>query len=170
MVRTEIGKLLLVVISCRSYSKWASRLVIVAKSDGRIRLTCNYKKINEQSIIPVLPLLVVDDLLSELGNSRVFSTIDLVSGFFQYAIDEDLNPLIAVCTQYGLWEWTVMPQGLASSPGWFQSIMLQVCADLERMKLFIDDIVSLRTANNTCATCDGSLNDSNKIQPQACTQ
>ena len=34
-----------------------------------------------------------------------------------------------------------MPQGLASSPGWFQSIMLRVCEGFERVKLFIDDIV-----------------------------
>ena len=52
------------------------------KSDEIIRLTCNYNKVNEQNIIPVLPLPVVDDLLSELGNSRVFSTTDLASRFF----------------------------------------------------------------------------------------
>lgn len=34
-----------------------------------------------------------------------------------------------------------MPMGLASSPGWFQSIMLRVCEGLERVRLFIDDIV-----------------------------
>ena len=140
-VRTEIDKLLLAGILRRSYPNWASPLVVVAKSDERIRLTCNYKKSNEQSIIPVLPLPVVDDLLSELGNSRVFSTTDLISGFFQCAIDKDSIPLTAVCTQDGLWEWAVMPQGRASSPGWFQSIVLRVCEGLKRVKLFIDDIV-----------------------------
>ena len=97
-VRTKIDKLLLAGILRRSYSNWASPLVVVAKSDGRIRLTCNYKKINEQSIIPVLPLPVVDDLISELGNSRVLSTTDLINGFFQCAIDKDSIPLTAVCT------------------------------------------------------------------------
>ena len=77
--------------------------MVVEESDGRIRLTCNYKKINEQSIISVLPLPVVDDL-SELGNSRVFSTTDLISGLFQCAIDKNSIPLTAVCTQDGLWE------------------------------------------------------------------
>ena len=123
-VCTEVDKLLLADILRGRYSNWASPLVVVTKSDGRIGLTCDYKKINEQSIIPVLPLPVVDDLLSELGNSRVFSTTDLISGFFQCAIDKDSIPLTAVCIQDGLQKWTVMPQGLASSPGWFQSIML----------------------------------------------
>ena len=31
-----------------------------------------------------------------------------------------------------------MPEGLASSPGWFWSIILRVCEDLERVKLFIE--------------------------------
>ena len=76
--------------------------MVVAKSDGRIWLTCNYKKINEQSIIPVIPLPVVDDIFSQLGNSRMFSTSDLVSGFFQYIIDKDSIPLTAAHPR-----WTV---------------------------------------------------------------
>ena len=49
-VCTEIDKLLLAGILRRSYSNWASPLVVVAKSVGCIRLTCNYKNIIEQSI------------------------------------------------------------------------------------------------------------------------
>ena len=96
---------------------------------------------------------MVDDLLSELGNSRVFSTTDLISGFFQCAIDKDSIPLTAVYTQDGLWEWAVMPLGLASSPEWFQSIMLRVCEGLERVKLFIDDIVCF-SENGEQHVCD----------------
>ena len=51
--RTENDKLLLAGILRRSYSNWASPIVVVAKSDGRIWLTCNYKNINEQGIILV---------------------------------------------------------------------------------------------------------------------
>ena len=54
---------------------------------------------------------------------------------------EDSIPLTAVCTQAGNYERTVMPMGLASSSGWFQSIMLRVCDGLKHVRLFIDDIV-----------------------------
>ena len=104
----------------RSYSNWSSPLVVIAKADGRIRMTCTYKRPNAPSIIiPVLPLPTVDDFLLDLGGANVFSTMDLVSGFFQCSIHEDSIPLTAVCTQAGNYEWTVMPMGLASSPGWF---------------------------------------------------
>ena len=62
-VQTEIDKFVLAGILRKSYSNWSSPLVVIAKSDGRIRITCNYKRLNEQSIIPVLPLPTVDDLL-----------------------------------------------------------------------------------------------------------
>ena len=116
----------------RSYQNWSSPLVVIAKADGRIRITCNYKRVNEQSVIPVLPLLTVDDLLADLGGPHVFSTRDLVSGFFRCSILEDSIPLTAVCTQSRNWEWTVAPMGLASSPGW--SIMLRVFEGLERVR------------------------------------
>ena len=69
----------------------------------------------------------------------------LVVFFSALYIHEDSIPLTAVCTQAGNYEWTVMPMGLASSPGWFQSIMLRVCDGLQRVRLFIDDIVCFST-------------------------
>jgi len=71
-VQTEIDKLVLAGILRRSYSNWSSPLVVIAKADGRIRLTCNYKRVNAQSIIPVMPLPTVDDLLSDLGGCECF--------------------------------------------------------------------------------------------------
>ncbi|CAM9304430.1 unnamed protein product [Laminaria digitata] len=66
-VKTEIDKLVLAGILRRSYSNWLSPLVVIAKADG----TCNYKRVNEQSMIPVMPLPTIDDLLSDLGGARV---------------------------------------------------------------------------------------------------
>ena len=97
-----------------------------------------------------MPLPTVDDLLSDLGRANVFSPMGLVSGFFQCAIHEDSIPLTAACTQNGTYEWTVMPMGLASSPGWFQSIMLRVCDGLERVGLFINGIVCFQKRCRTC--------------------
>ena len=100
-----------------------------------------------------MPLPTVDDLFSDLGGANVFSTMDLVSAFFQCAIHEDLIPPTAVCAQNGNYEWTVMPMGLASSPGWFRSIMLSVCDGLGCVRLFIDDVVVFeKTVQSMCAT------------------
>ena len=52
--------------------------MVIAKADGHIRLTRNYKTLNTQSVFPVMPLPTVDALLSDLGGAHVFSTMDLV--------------------------------------------------------------------------------------------
>ena len=72
-------------------------------------------KILTSNIIPIFPLPVVDNLPSELGNSGVFSTTDLISGFFQCAINKDSIPL----TAYPRWTvgMDIVSQGFASSPG-----------------------------------------------------
>ena len=137
----EIDKLLVAGVLRRSYSNWASPLVVVAKANGGVRLTVNYKKLNAMSVIPKLPMPIVEDLLADLSSSKVFSTMDLVSGFFQCSIHEDSIPLTAVITSTGLYEFMSVPQGLSTSPGWFQSVMARVCENLERVRLFVDDII-----------------------------
>ena len=54
-VQTETDKLVLAGILCRSYSNWSSPFVVIA--DGRIKITCNYRRVNEQSVVPVLSCL-----------------------------------------------------------------------------------------------------------------
>ena len=109
------------------------------------------------NIIPIFPLPVVDDLPSERGNSGMFSATDLINVFFQCAINKDSIPL----TAYPRWTvgMDIMSLEFASSTGWFQSIVFRVCEGLERVKLFIDDIVcSSKTGNSMCATRDGPPN------------
>ncbi|CAB1103949.1 unnamed protein product [Ectocarpus sp. CCAP 1310/34] len=140
-VQIEIDKLLLAGVLRRSYSNWASPLVVVAKANGGVRLTVNYKKVNQMSVIPKLPIPVVEDILADLKSAKIFSTLDLISGFFQCCIEEDSIPITAVITATGLYEFMAMPQGLSSSPGWFHSVMQRVCDGLERVRLFIDDVI-----------------------------
>ena len=137
-------------------------MLVIAKADGRIRITCNYKRLNALSITPVLPLPTVDDLLSDHGGANVFSPMVLVSGFSQCSIYEDSIPLRAVCTQAGNYEWTVMPMGLASSPGWFQSIMLRVCDGLKRVRLLYSSTILCvfrKTEQSMWLTLRDFLND-----------
>lgn len=111
------------------FSNLASPLVLT-KSDGSIRITYNFKRLNDGTVTPMLPIPTMDVLLDELGHSHVSRVLDLVNGVFQTTINEDSIPVTAVCTTSGLSEWLRMPLGTTGSPGWFQFIMARVCEGL----------------------------------------
>ena len=92
-------------------------------------------------------------LAGVLGRSYSDWSSPLVSVFFECSRNEDSIPLTAVCTQAGKYGWTLMTMGLASSLGWFQSIILRVCDGLKRVRLFIDDIVRF-SKNGAEHVCD----------------
>ena len=140
-MQIEIDKILAAGVLRKPNSNWASPLAVVMKKDGNIRLACKYQRLNDATIIPVLPLPSIDELCESLGSYKVFSVLDLAIGFFQAAIEPDSIPLTAVCTQTGLYEWWRMPMGTSGSPRCFQRLMAQVCEGLQQVQLYIDDIV-----------------------------
>ena len=112
----KIDKLLAADVLRKSNFNWASPLVVVTKKDGNIRLTCNYQRLNDATIMPVLTVPSIDELLDSLAGSKVFSVLDLAIGFFQAAVEPDSIHLTALCTQTGLYEWLRMPMGTSGSP------------------------------------------------------
>jgi len=115
----------------------------VKKSDGTLRLCVDYRKLNDLTIKNKYPLPRIDDLFDQLSGARVFSQLDLATGFHQLRIAEDSIPLTSFRTRYGSYEWLVMPFGLTNAPAYFVDLMNRVFKDfLDRFVLiFIDDIL-----------------------------
>ena len=66
-----------------SNSPWASPVVLVKKKDGTTRFCVNYRKVNAVTRKDGYPLPRVDDTLDTLAGSKWFSTLDLISGYWQ---------------------------------------------------------------------------------------
>ena len=66
-----------------STSPWASPVVLIKKSDNSVRFCVDYRNLNKISEKVVYPFPRVDDILSALGNSSYFSTLDMASGYWQ---------------------------------------------------------------------------------------
>ena len=64
-----------------SCSHWASPVVLVKKKDGTSRFCIDYRKVNTVTQKDAYSLPRVDDLLDTLAGSRLFSTLDLISGY-----------------------------------------------------------------------------------------
>jgi hypothetical protein len=85
---------------------------------------------------------LVEDVISQLGKSAWFITLDLQLGFWQIRmVPEDMGK-IALITKSGLFEWTVMPFGLKNATNTFTRTMTEVFKDLGNsfLKIFVDDL------------------------------
>ena len=83
-----------------STSPYSSPPVVISKKSGGVRITVNYKKLNQINKLGQLPILRVDQALDSLGSGRVFFLFDLVSSFHQIMTHKDTVPLTAFCTSH----------------------------------------------------------------------
>ena len=138
-------------------SKWASRIVIVPKNSAlgeppKRRLCVDFRKVNElqQEVITVgktkgqisiHPPPKIDDMYAKLKGAKVFSTIDLRSGYHHIALGKSSRAKIAFVTPFGKYEFLMVPFGLAQAPAYFQLLMNKVLKGLKFAITYLDDII-----------------------------
>ena len=64
-----------------SSSLWGAPVLLVEKKDGSLRMVVDYRALNEVTIKNKYPLPMINDLFDQLQGSKVFSKIDLRSGY-----------------------------------------------------------------------------------------
>ena len=104
---------------------------------------CGLRPLNAVTIKNKYPLPRIAILFDQLSSTKVFSKIDLRSGYHQIKIRPEDVPKTTFSTRYGLYEYLVMSFGLTNAPAYFMYLMnLVFMPELDKfMVMFIDDIL-----------------------------
>ena len=158
-VQQEIETLEQAGIIKKSLSPWASPIVVVPKKSGpgeppRQRMCVDFRKINDlqpqvrrvdsatSGNISLVPLPKIDKMYAVLHGAKIFTTLDLRSGYYHINLDEESKAKTAFVTPFGKYEFNSVPFSLAQAPAYFQqliSMVLQDCRDFAMA--YLDDII-----------------------------
>jgi hypothetical protein len=96
-----------------SASPWGCPALFMKKKDNSLRLCVDYRPLNAVTIKNKYPLPRIDILFDQLAGAKVFSKIDLRSGYHQIKIRPSDIQKMAFSTRYGLYEYLVMSQHIS---------------------------------------------------------
>lgn len=142
-LETQVDDLLKKGFIKESDSPYNAPVLFVKKKSGELRMCVDYRLLNLHTIKDRFPLPLIEEVLNNLGHSKVFSKLDLRSGYHQVRIHEDDTTKTAFSTPTNHYEWLVMPFGLTNAPATFQRMMNKILHPFlhKFVEVYLDDII-----------------------------
>lgn len=144
-IRKHIQEWLSAGIIERSNSKYNSAIFCVKKKEGHgLRVVLDYRKLNAKSMPDRYSIKTAEQLISEVGKSgaRIFTTLDLTSGFWQMELAEKARPMTAfTILGEGQFQWKRAAMGLTGCPSSFSRLIEIAMRGLGNVAGYVDDLL-----------------------------
>lgn len=87
------------------------------------------------------PIQKMEDMIASLAGGEKYSKLDMSHAYQQIVLDEESRKYVRVNTHKGLFTYTRLPFGVSSSPAIFQRTMEGVLQGIEKVAVYLDDIL-----------------------------
>lgn len=120
---------------------WVSHMLAVEKSNGSLRICLDPPELNGAIKIPKYQIPQLDDIISVMSNKKVFSVLDLASGFWHLELDESSSWLTTFASPFGRYRFKRLCFGINCAPEIFMQKMVEIFGDIEGVRPYFDDII-----------------------------
>lgn len=126
-------------------SQWSSPILAVPKrGTNKVRIVCDYRRVNKLTERLIWPLPRVDDVTNLLSGSKYFTKLDVLKSFWQIPIEnKEDRERTAIQLNTGSYEFTRMPMGIKNAAIVFQRCMSHMLDGINWMNClsYLDDII-----------------------------
>lgn len=128
---------------------WVSRMVLATKKSGKLRVCIDPRPLNKALKRERYPLPIMEDILPNLANAKLFSKLDLTDAYWHVHLDEESSLLTTFQTPYGRYRWKRLPFGTCVSSELFQKRLNIALEGLHGVIGVSEDIVIYGSGHTT---------------------
>ena len=99
-----------------SKSPWCSPVKLVRKKDGSCRVCIDYRRVNAVTVGDAYPIPKIEDLFTYLSSARVFTTLDLASGYYKVPMNSNSQQFTAFACEYGYLSHIIRDGTMTTNP------------------------------------------------------
>lgn len=141
ILEEEVKQLLEADIIEKSKSDHSYAAFLVKKGEKDHRMVIDYRALNDHTVTEATDLPTIQEMIQSLENKKIFSSMDLLNGYFQMEIEENCRKFTAFSVRSGHYQYKRVPFGLKNAPFAFTNFMRYVLRGIDDVMFYMDDIL-----------------------------
>ncbi|UYV60919.1 K02A2.6-like [Cordylochernes scorpioides] len=115
--------------------------MVVVKQGGKYRICIDPSDLNKILLRRHYPLRTIEDIASNIKNSKYFTKLDFLKGFWQLKVAAETQPYMTFSTPWGRYAFLRVPFGIKTAPEIFQNTISKIVENIPDVENSMDDIL-----------------------------